>query len=85
MQQPITKDLRDSKRRQEDKAVIETFWPHEWWGGRREEAHRLMYLTDGGEEIAGAGSSLKAHLPVDLPSDQKIAMTDTSDQSEFPL
>lgn len=50
-----------------------------------EEAHRLMYLTDGGEEIAGAGSSLKAHLPVDLPSDQKIAMTGTSDQSEFPL
>lgn len=44
-----------------------------------------MYLTDGGEEIAGAGSSLKAHLPVDLPSDQKIAMTDRSDQSEFPL
>lgn len=30
-------------------------------------------------------SSLKAHLPVDVPSDQKIAVTDTSDRNEFPL
>lgn len=30
-------------------------------------------------------SSLKAHLTVDVPSDQKIAVTDTSDRNEFPL